>query len=305
MESQRENIRLGQGETFRLLRWDRSVASVEVVLGPGRAVPLQGQGDHWHYHPATELTFIQRGAGTRFIADHIELFETGDLALIGPNVPHYWHLRGISTGLALQWDFPLEHGIWGFGEAAPLRALTESARRGLHIRGATAVFIRRRMEELAGLQGLLRLALFLQILAGLANAPKGDVRCLSARSFSLSGNAETQEAIRRAVSYILAHYRDPVALPQLLQLTGMSRASFARQFLLHAGKPFSTFRNQVRLQAVCHALRASAEPVGSIALSHGFNQLSFFNRLFRREFGLSPTDYRKRKSPAARRPALG
>ncbi len=297
MQLQREQIRLGQGETFRLLRWSRSVTSVEVVLGPNRTAAVEGQGDHWHYHPATELTLIQRGAGTRLIADHIELFETGDLVLIGPNVPHFWHMRGISSGLALQWDFPLEHAIWGFAEAAPLRALTEFARRGLHLRGATASFIRQTMEELAGLEGLLRLSAFFQILDRLASAPADEVRSLSGRSFSLSGDAEIQESIRRAVSFILAHYRDSVNLPQLLQLTGMSRATFARQFLLHAGKPFSTFRNQVRLQAVCLALRDTNEPVGNIALSHGFNQLSFFNRLFQREFGISPTDYRKGENP--------
>jgi AraC-like DNA-binding protein/mannose-6-phosphate isomerase-like protein (cupin superfamily) len=297
MNSQRENIRLGQGETFRLLRWSRTVASVEVVLGPGRTSAVAGQGDHWHYHPAVELTLIQRGAGTRLIADNIELFEAGDLVLIGPNVPHYWHLRGPSTGLALQWDFPREHAIWGFGEAAPLRLLTEFARRGLHLHGATATFVQRKLEELAGLEGLHRLSAFFQILAGLAGASAADVRPLSAHSFSLSGDADTQESIRRVVSFILAHYREPIHLPQLLELTGMSRATFARQFLLHAGKPFSTFRNQVRLRAVCHALRDTNEPVGHIAFSHGFNQLSFFNRLFHREFGLSPSAYRKGENP--------
>jgi AraC-like DNA-binding protein len=108
----------------------------------------------------------------------------------------------------------------------------------------------------------------------------------------MSGNVETQEAIRRAVSYILAHYRENLSLSQLLKLTGMSRATFARQFLLHVGKSFSLFRNQVRLQAVCHALHVSPDPVGTIAFSHGFNQLSFFNRLFRREFGVNPSEYR-------------
>lgn len=59
-----------------------------------------------------------------------------------------------------------------------------------------------------------------------------------------------------------------------------------------AGKPFSVFLNQVRLQAVCRGLQDTAEPIGSIALNHGFNNLSFFNRLFRREFGVYPTAFR-------------
>lgn len=293
MQIHRELIRLHEGETFRLLRWNRTVAAVEVILGRGRTARVEGQGDHWHYHPAVELTLIQKGSGTRLVADDIDMFHPGDLVLIGPNVPHYWHMRGASAGLAIQWDFPEEHGIWSFGESTQLRALTETARRGLHVTGPTSTLIRSEMEHLVHADGLERLGTFLHILGELANAPRRDVKLLSEQPFSLSSTAETQEIVRRAVSYILAHYREPVHLADLLKLTGMSRATFARQFLLHAGKPFSTFRNQVRLQAVCHALRDTSEPVGTIAFGHGFNQLSFFNRLFHREFGISPSAYRR------------
>jgi AraC-type DNA-binding domain-containing proteins len=294
MPSEREEIQFGRENSFRLLRWNRGVSRVEVVHGPGRATPLRGQGDHWHYHSAMELTLVQRGSGTRFVADHIELFEPGDLVLIGSNVPHYWHQRGASSGLSIQWDFPLEHGIWAFGESASLRTLSESARRGLHIQRKAAEVTRRRIEALPELTGLGRLALFFEILHGLSVAPSQDIRPLSARSFSLAGSARQQEAVSQAVSYILAHYRGTVSLPELLRLTSMSRATFARQFRRHAGKSFSTFLNQVRLQAVCRALRDTPDLVGNIALDHGFNQLSFFNRLFRREFGVSPSEYRTR-----------
>lgn len=299
MQRPREDILLGENHTFRLLRWSTQISQVDVVLAPGQTSPLQGQGDHWHYHLETELTLVQRGAGTRFVADHIESFESGDLVLIGSNVPHYWHVRGESAGLAVQWHFPLQHGIWGFCEAAPLHGLAESARRGLHLGGATAAAVRRLIEQIPALAGLSRLVAFLKLLSALADAPARDVRPLAARAFSLSGTDEQQEAVRRAVSYIIAHFREQVRLPELLGLTGMSRATFARQFHRHAGKSFSTFLNQVRLQAVCRALRDSTEPISSIALGNGFNQLSFFNRLFRREFGVSPSTYRAKSCAKA------
>ena len=292
MPTQLENIDLDDDETFRLLRWTGRVNRVDVIRA-GRKRRIQGHGDHWHYHRAMELTLIERGAGTRFIADHIELFEAGDLVLIGANVPHYWHPRGRSAGLSVQWDFPHDHGIWSFGEtAAPLRALATSALRGVHLRGETAHRTAAAMSALSNLAGLPRLAAFLQLLAVLTVAPKRDVRPLGALPFSMDGTDEQQEAVRRAVSYILAHYREPVRLDGLLRLSGMSRATFARQFQRHAGKPFSIFLNQVRLQAVCRALLDTVEPISAIAFSHGFNQLSFFNRLFQREFGLSPSAYR-------------
>lgn len=294
MHPQHDIVHSGREDTFRLLRWNKSVAHVEIVHAPGRIVPLSGQGDHWHYHPAVELTYFLKGKGTRLVADHVGSFEDGDLVLIGSNVPHYWHTRGASSGCAILWDFSLDHGIWSFGESTSLRHLLEFARRGIHVRGATAEVTRRRMESLGQRAGLDRLAGFIEILAGLTAAPRTDLVPLSAHAFSLSRSVETQEAIRRAVSYILANYRESVNLADLLRLTGMSRATFARQFLLNVGKSFSSFRNQVRLQAVCQALRDTSEPVGKIALDHGFNQLSFFNRLFRREFGINPSEYRAR-----------
>lgn len=295
MRSLQERIPLEAGQTFRLLRWTRSVSRVEEMIGANRSVPLHGEGDHWHYHHLSELTLLQHGAGTRFVADSIELFDAGDLVLIGTNVPHYLHQDGSSAGISIQWDLPREHGVWTLREASPLHKLAESARRGLHITGPTADIIRRQMDELVRLGGLARVAVFLHILARLAEAPAGDIRPLATVPFSLSGRAAHQEAMRDAVSYILSQYRESVYLPELLRLTGMSRATFARQFRQHTGKTFAAFVNQVRLQAVCRALRDSTENVSSIALNHGFNQLSFFNRLFRRELGVSPKDYRAKQ----------
>lgn len=295
MPLQHEDIRIEAHETFRLLQWKRSLDRVSVVH-EGRAEPIQGHGDRWHYHRASELTLIQRGSGTRFVADHIELFDAGDLVLIGSNVPHYWHQHGSSAGLSLQWDLSREHGIWSLGEAvAPLRKLAADAQRGLHLRGATALAATDRMQELLHLAGFPRLMAFLELLNLLAQAPESETRPLAARPFQLDGTAEQHDAIQRVVSYITAHYRDPIRLDALLPLAGMSRATFARQFHRHAGKSFSTFLNQVRLQAVCRALRETSEPISAIAFSNGFNQLSFFNRLFRREFGINPGAFRERR----------
>src|SRR6202012_3575423 len=111
----------------------------------------------WPLPRAIELTSISRGAGTRFIGDHIGLFEARDLVLIGPNVPHYWHARGESSGLALQWDFPLDHGIWRLGEAEALAPLHEAARRGIALSGRTAEAVWHLMKEIEGTAGLRRL----------------------------------------------------------------------------------------------------------------------------------------------------
>ena len=44
----------------------------------------------WHYHPEIEIMCIEQGSGTRFVGDHIESYEVGDVCIIGPQLPHEW-----------------------------------------------------------------------------------------------------------------------------------------------------------------------------------------------------------------------
>ena len=296
MASLREIISFEGGNSYRLIRWNGNVNRVGIVTAPSKVTEIPAHGAHWHYHSAMELTLMRQGStSTCFVADRIKRFEPGELLILGPNVPHYWHHPAGTAGISIQWDFPLDHGIWSFGESKILHSLTELSLRGLHIRGKSAELADHRMEKMAGLSGLERLASFLKLLHGLATAPKTDVNVLSEHSFDLTGGDEHEEAIRRAISYIRANYRDPISLVELQALTGMGRAGFTRQFNRHAGKPFSAFLNQVRLEAVCSELRTTTKAISNIAWDNGFTQLSFFNRLFLRELNVTPTAYREAK----------
>lgn len=46
--------------------------------------------NRWHYHPELELLHIEQGSGTQFVGDSIQHFNSGDVLLIGSNLPHYW-----------------------------------------------------------------------------------------------------------------------------------------------------------------------------------------------------------------------
>jgi AraC-like DNA-binding protein len=298
MRATRETIRLSEGHSFRLLRWSRSPSRVESVLTPERAQPLSGEGERWHFHIEMELTLFTRGAGTRFVGDHIGAFEGGDLVLLGEKLPHYWHCRGGSSGLSAQWHFPESHALWTFPEALSLLPLFERAKRGLRITGRAAAEAGEMLRGLERSQGAGRLALLLGLLHRVAEAPQDQCQALSARAFSLPPGAGHQQAIAAAVRHMVANHRETVRLEELLALTGLSRSSFARQFKQHSGRSFSEFLNGLRLEAACRELREGTRPVVDIAFASGFTQVSFFNRIFRRNYGCSPSEFRKSRVEA-------
>ena len=301
MRATREQIQLPGGHSFRVLRWRLGVEEVEVLLAPGRIVPMKGEGAHWHYHAAMELTLFTAGEGTRFVGDHISPFVAGDLVLLGEKLPHHWHAHGVSAGLSVQWEFPHGHPFWAFPETLSLAPLFKSAGRGVRFTGRVAETVRAGMNELARASGAERLGWLLRLFAAMASAPEKERALLSTRTFALPAGAGHQQAMAEAVRYLLANFRDEMRLEEVLRLTAMSKPTFSRLFKKHAGKTFSEFVAQLRLQAACRELSETGRPVLEIALSSGFSQVSFFNRIFRRTLRCSPSQYRERRRRAGKR----
>lgn len=301
MERTAERILFPEARSFRILRWQNALSEVEVSLGDGPFLRCRGEGARWHYHNALELTLFTSGDGTRFVGDHIGAFGPGDLVLLGGCVPHYWHVPGGSSGISIQWEFPPEHPIWGVREAGQLQRVSSESSRGLRLLGETARLIGRGMEAMLESTELERFGILLQILGRVNAASEEDRVYLSGQSFDLEAKSSYREAMSEAVLYLVAHFRRDVALEEMLSLTGMSKSTFSRQFRIHCGRTFQEFLLGLRLQAVCRELLHTRNQVTQIALNAGFSQIAFFNRAFRRAFGISPAAYRKQQSALSAR----
>lgn len=119
--------------------------------------------------------------------------------------------------------------------------------------------------------------------------------CGCSRDLNAPGDkARHFDALSKTIDYIHKHYDEPLRLPQLAEMAGLSVYQFDQRirslFHVTAGQ----FLVKVRIDAACEQLATSKEPVAQIALSCGYSDQSAFSRQFKQAVGVSPLAYRKR-----------
>jgi AraC-like DNA-binding protein len=99
-----------------------------------------------------------------------------------------------------------------------------------------------------------------------------------------------------ALHYISRFCHKTLDIPQLAEMCSMSVATFRKNFIRHTGLLPVQYINSYRLKVALSLLKNSSEQIVSIAMKSGFPTLSHFNRVFKKEFGCSPAEYRKRST---------
>ncbi|MBQ0958203.1 helix-turn-helix domain-containing protein [Ideonella sp. 4Y11] len=261
-----------------------------------------------HRHGHCELTWIERGRGLRWVGDRVEPFGDGDLVLLGAELPHVW----LSAGPAAQGrheatvlQFPQDwcaQAAWP--ELAGLAGVLARAARGLAVEGATRAQVQPLLARMPSADAPRRVALLIELLAVLAEAPAHALRPLS-RHAPVAGSdavhAARRDRLTRLLDWIQRHLGDELRVADAAAIVGISPAAFGRFFRRELGCGFTEFVNDARCSWAAQRLLECDEPVAAIALDCGFPTLSHFGQQFRRRHGCSPRDYR-RHGPLAQRP---
>jgi AraC-like DNA-binding protein len=99
--------------------------------------------------------------------------------------------------------------------------------------------------------------------------------------------------VKRAIAYIQAHYAEPITIAQLADVAGFSQVHFMNSFKKAVGTSCIEYLIEYRLALAAIELRETDHSVTQIALDHGFQTISYFNRAFRKRYHMTPTDYRR------------
>lgn len=98
---------------------------------------------------------------------------------------------------------------------------------------------------------------------------------------------------RNMTSFIHEHFGSKIGLEDIAEAGQVSKSTCIRLFHKYTGKSPIGFLNSYRLQMSAEKLVATSEQITEIAYACGFGQPSYFNRLFLKEYNMTPNQYRK------------
>ena len=106
-------------------------------------------------------------------------------------------------------------------------------------------------------------------------------------------NRKSLDKMKQILEKIEKDYANPLDIEGMAEFAGFSQSHFMKFFKNHLGVSFVQYLNDYRLLVAARSLLVSNEDVTAIAMSSGFPNVSYFNRLFKKKFHKTPLEYRK------------
>ncbi len=267
-----------------------------------RVIDLPNFSTEFHFHKECQMVYVEESEGKRIIGDSVEIFSSGELILLGPDIPHVWYndRRYFEKGeqetharsLALFFDPDKLAAVMElFGEGKHMTALLKKMRRGMKFSGKTKEELKRLMHHIATQQGMPRLITFVRILEVLTRTREFEL--LASEGYVNTYQAKDNDRIDRVFTHVFSHFKTDIQLDEIAKLAHMNKQAFCRYFKSRTQKTFVQFVNEVRVGHACKLMADGHRQIAGLAYECGFNSLSNFNRFFRDIKGVSPRDYIK------------
>lgn len=225
------------------------------------------------------------------VGDHMEQYSSGDLVLVGSNLPHTWQSTrpclGLHTAVVIQFN---ERLLADWPEAKALHGLIGDSSQGIRFDGEIDD-CRSGLQRLPDYSGMRLVVALLEQLDFLATTA-GVQRTLLSSGVNRAWSSPLDERVSRVLTRIADSFDNPMSQAGEAEREGLTAAGLAKLFHRSIGRSFVQVLHEMRVAHACSLLRETDDTILDIAYQSGFNNLSNFNRVFRRLRDCSPRVYR-------------
>ena len=255
-----------------------------------------------HVHPEYELNFIENAKGAhRIVGDSIEVIDDLELCLIGnESLEHAWmnfHCESKEIHeITIQFhkDLFLE-SLLNKKQFHTVAVMLENAKKGMVFSRTVIEQVKDRLDLLnKGQNGFYSVLELLAILYELSMDENSRILCSSA--FNKKDDSSESRRIQKVITFLNSNYQKEIRLLDVANYVNMSEVSFSRFMKKRTGKNYIEYLNDLRLGIASRHLVDSSKTVSEISYECGFNNLSNFNRIFKKRKGFTPKEFRENYS---------
>lgn len=249
---------------------------------------------YWHFHPEYEICFVEGASGTRHVGEHISRYEGSDLVFIGPYIPHLNFDYGVRTQcdtvvVQMKEDF-LGTEFLQRPEMRACRQLFAKAGGAIAFYGRTKEQAGKLMKELPSLEPFPRLMRLLEIFAILSDSEEYEL--LHAKPLDNLSDLKEQQRIQKLHRMVEERFPAKMDTREAASAVNLSMPAFCRYFKRATGLNFTDYVNKYRIDQARKFLLMEKN-VTETCFECGFENLSYFNRTFRKFTGMNPSAFRK------------
>lgn len=270
---------------------ERSWSVYHSVLKPDKQIGL-------HHRDSWELSYVICGRGERIIGGVTSSFEEGDLVLVVPNMDHGWFFNPSYTDedgniecITVMWTTKLMIQLSAiFPEWKDVVEKFQNQKMSVLFNHnenkelVNALYALAREKSYSASSRLMEL--IIRITGSLHNISEeiGSVKLSQAES-----------RLQQINVYTCCNYARQVSIDEIASHVGMNRSAFCTFFKKQTGKTYVSFLNEYRLKVAYHLLSNTDSNISTVCWQCGFNDLAYFDKLFKKAFDTSPSEIKRSK----------
>lgn len=246
-----------------------------------------------HFHQEVELVYVMEGELRLYVMEREYHLKRGDICVINSNEEHRIETQGEITTAHLFITYSLIRSVYnGVSSFFFCNSTSEDDERYEKLRELLNQLLKRKMfcekEAEEEQHEYEYLSVFYKVLGYLTSnfikKAKTDA--------GMSMQQKSQMRTLQINEYIMNNYNQPISLKSLADTLYLSEGYLSRYFKKIYNMSFSAYLRQVRLSHAMSELLYTDKAILQIALDNGFSSISFFNKVFKEEYGKSPSHIR-------------
>ena len=235
------------------------------------------------------------------VADSMDEFQPGDLVFIGRNLPHTWiadkeqvtpNKRALEMVFLQFASETLSSELLTLPEFKNVANALHLSERGIRITGQTLNDVSEIMLQLPYLSNFERFLQFIKLMDIIGRSE--ELIPLASKEYINMQFSTKNKRVATIHEYLMKNYRESIDLKQIASIANMAEGSLCRFFKMQVGMTIFEYLNKIKIEFACKLLMDKSISIFDVALDCGFNNISHFNKQFKKMIGMPPKNYRMR-----------